>query len=146
MDQPFYQFSILDNTHRFDFVSQGRQVIQKVIIYQATTIPDLYNLVLADVLPDGSFDVHTVSNNGDRDTVLATVAQTLVTFFDRHSTSRVIFYGSTPARTRLYQIGIAQELDKIKGRFEIRGITGSTIEPFQRNKNYEAFVFQQPNL
>ena len=77
------------------------------------------------------------------DVVLATVAQTLLTFFDRHPGTRVIFFGSTPARTRLYQIGIAQELDKVRNRFEVKGIVNNAIEPFQRNKNYDAFVFER---
>ncbi len=80
MDQPFYEFSIFENAFRFEFDSIGIQKIRKVILYDKTDIPHFYNLSLGDTLPDGKVSFISISNNGDRDKVMATVIKTLLYF------------------------------------------------------------------
>ena len=50
--------------------------------------------------------------------------------------------GSTPARTRLYQIGIANFFHQISETFEIQGYITDVWEPFKRGKSYEAFLLK----
>jgi hypothetical protein len=50
------------------------------------------------------------SNNGDRDKVLATVAFTALDFTDEFPEALIVMEGSTSARTRLYQMGIGNNL------------------------------------
>ena len=105
MDSPFYNFDVLEDAYRFTFNSVGPNgVIPKIIIYSKTDLPDYYNLALGDVRPDGTLDVFSKSNNGDMEKILATVIQTLMVFLAYHSEANVFFAGSTPTRTRLYQI------------------------------------------
>jgi len=47
--------------------------------------------------------------------------------------------GSTPSRTRLYQMGISEFWDEIQGIFEVKGYHGNNWEAFRKGKNYEAF-------
>lgn len=75
------------------------------------------------------------------ETVLATVFQTFNQFFKQYPDCQIIFMGSTPARTRLYQIAINRELKKALEMFEIKGFTGEKFEPLTVNKSYIAFVF-----
>jgi hypothetical protein len=82
MTQPFYELTILDNAHTFNFESVGLKTIPKKILYQKTNRNPFYNLALIDVLDDGTFDDKIESKNGDMEKIMATVAQTLPLFFE----------------------------------------------------------------
>jgi len=140
MEHPFYDFKILDNAFRYDFVSIGKTTINKTIIYQKTTIDNLYSLSMGDLLDDGTLDFETRSNNGDRDTILATVIKTLQQFLQQYPKSSVGFTGSSPARTRIYQILINKELNEISETFVVYGYDSNGLEEFSLNKNYSGFV------
>jgi hypothetical protein len=146
MNQPFYEFTTLNGAMRFDFTSVGLRIIHKVVIYQKLPRPDSYNLVLADVNEYNQLDDFSVSDNGDRDKILATVVQTLFTFFEQHPLAAVSFTGSTSARTRLYQVAIARELDRAGERLDVYGLIDDQPEPFERNKPYVGFVIFQKQL
>lgn len=141
MDQPFYEFSIFENAFRFEFESVGIHKIRKVILYDKTDIPHFYNLSLGDTLPDGKVSFISISNNGDRDRVMATVIQTLLYFFDIYPEAYVLFSGSTPERTRLYQIIIARELTYATATFSFWGMDeDGVLHPFAKNKSYIGFI------
>ncbi|WP_394992081.1 DUF6934 family protein [Emticicia sp.] len=145
MEQPFYEFQILDDAFRYEFFSTGKgQTIKKIIIYKKTDSTQFYNLILADIMPDGSLSVTNVSNNDDMEAILATVAQTMLIFFEKYKRAIILFSGSTAARTRLYQIAISREFDKVSDILNIFGILGGEeAEPFQKNKNYIGFAISQ---
>ena len=89
----------------FEFVSEGpKGAIKKLIQFQETNEPSLYNLAFGDKVGETEIDDLAVSNNGDSEKVLATVVSALYAFFDRHPTAFVYATGSTKARTRLYRI------------------------------------------
>lgn len=144
MDKPFYEFQVFDDAFRFEFKSiSSEKVIQKAILFQKTNMIDYYNLTLADILADGSTDVLSKSNNGDLEKILATVIQTILAFLAFYPTKKVVFTGSTPSRTRLYQIVLSKELDKVKEKLDILGITDDKLELFQRNQSYIGFVISK---
>lgn len=141
MDSPFYNFEVLEDAYRFTFNSVGRNgVIPKIIIYSKTDLPDYYNLALGDVRTDGTLDVFSKSNNGDMEKILATVIQTLMVFLAYHPEANVFFAGSTTTRTRLYQIVLNKEIDKVDSMLIVLGLYDDYLEPFEPNKNYEGFV------
>lgn len=146
MTQSFYPFTSSVEALRFDFMSEGPRTIRKAVIYQKLPRPGAYNLVLVDIDEHNQLDDFSVSDNGDRDKVLATVVQTLFNFFDQHPHASVSFTGSTPARTRLYQAAIARELDRASERLDVYGLVDSQPEPFERNKAYAGFVIFQKQL
>lgn len=51
----------------------------------------------------------------------------------------IIAKGITPIKTRLYQMGINQNLQEISQLFDIEGYHEENWEPFRSGKNYEAF-------
>ena len=53
----------------------------------------------------GKINDLTISNNSDTDRILATVAATILEFTAHFPDAIVYVKGSTPARTRLYQMG-----------------------------------------
>lgn len=83
--------------------------IRKLIEFQATTDPDVYNLAFGDKDPltDDINDL-AVTNNGDTEKVLATVIAALYVFFDNYPAAYVYATGSTETRTRLYRMGITK--------------------------------------
>lgn len=71
--------------------------------------------------------------------MLATVAKTVVDFMQRYPGSIILAKGSTPARTRLYQMGISQFWSEIAILFEIKVFKDDNWHPYERGKNFEAF-------
>lgn len=112
-----------------------------------------YELVEGDVegiprfnlsFSDWDYDTQTasdmaVSNNGDRDKVLATIAYTIVDFTRKEKDRVIIIEGSTPPRTRLYQMAINAHYDEVSSLFFIQGRIADEWETFNTDKNYEAF-------
>ena len=143
MDKPFYDFKILDEALRFEFESVGGQKnIKKIIRYAETDIANLYNLSMVDLLDNGLESDISVSNNQDMEMILATVFQTVGTFLRINPARQVFFMGSTPTRTRLYQMAINHELNEASKLFEIKGLTDDGFELFIANKTYQAFVIR----
>ena len=112
-----------DEQEIFDFYSQGpKGNILKRVAYVPTSIPDVWQLVMGDYDVDkDEIDFLNVTNNNDREKVLATVGVTLYSFFSKKSDVMVYAKGSTKSRTRLYQIGINKMYEDLKKDFEIFG-------------------------
>jgi len=148
MNEPFYDFAVLDEAHRFDFLSIGRTAIHKVILYFTTEIPNFYNLVLAEVDPDGELNIYSVSDNGDMKIILSTVFKTIIHFLKLHPEAIICFAGSTPARTRLYRAAITLNLNAVQEHFDIYGALKDDGYPevFCKNKYYEGFFICRKNL
>jgi hypothetical protein len=111
MNQPKYPVVASDDPFMYVFFSEGpRGSIQKGIIYSPLE-KDLFNLGFGDWSKERlELDDFSRSNNGDRDKVLATVAFTALDFTNQFPNAQIVVEGSTPARTRLYQMSIAVNL------------------------------------
>lgn len=140
MNQPFYEFTKTIEALRYEFTSVGKHVIPKVVIFNTTDLSGIYSLTLANLLQDGSLDDITINDNGDMETILATVLQCINAFLEQYTKAIVAFSGSTIARTRLYRIAIARELQEAMNRFNIWGLTQDAVEPFTPNRVYEGFL------
>lgn len=129
----------------FEFISVGTKgSIRKIINFQPTGIPGLYNLAFGDKHPvTGEIDDLAVTNNGDTDKVLATVVTALYAFLDKNPKSLVYATGSTPARTRLYRIGIARFYEEIQQDFILFGRIGKEFYEFEIGVEYEGFLAQR---
>lgn len=74
---------------------------------------------------------------------MATVAATLYAFMDSHPDATVIATGSTEAWTRLYQMGITNNLANVEKDFIILGLTETDWEPFRKSVAYGAFLVRR---
>jgi hypothetical protein len=129
----------------FEFVSEGQNgSIVKVVRFTEINLKNFFNLGFGDKDPSNGFvsDL-SVTNNGDSQKVLATVVATLYVFFEMNPEATVIATGSTAARNRLYRMGIANNLAEAEKDFILFGLTNSKWEPFQRGKNYKAFLVRR---
>ena len=69
---------VTDDFSVFDFISTGKNGnILKRIAFTKTESDNVYNLVFGDVDNDGEINDYSVSNNGDRNKILATVVKTI---------------------------------------------------------------------
>jgi len=132
----------------FEFVSEGpKGKVTKVVRYTESHLKGLYNMGFGDkdeltnYLSDTS-----VTNNGDSQKVLATVAATLYVFTDEYPAALIVATGSTEARTRLYRMGIANNLEAIERDFIVLGLTAGEWQPFQRGVTYGAFLVRRKSL
>ena len=107
----------------FEFYSEGpKGIIKKVVEFQPTIQKNVYNLAFGDYDEKAkSIDDLKVTNNGDSLKVLATVASTVYAFIEKHPKAIVVATGSTAVRTRLYRMGITNNLLEISEDFVIFG-------------------------
>lgn len=140
----YYHFETSSDRLTFEFESIGtRGVFIKVVHYSAIG-EDLYNLGFGDKETDTNhINDRVVTNNNDSQKVLATVVQTLYVFTAHYPNATVIATGSTDARTRLYQIGISNNLIAAQQNFIILGFVENNWELFRKNMTYEAFAVRR---
>jgi len=108
----------------FEFTSIGpKGKITKLVQYMETNLNNYYNLGFGDKDEEtGEINDTVITNNGDSQKVLATVASTVHAFTDKHSDAWIHVKGSNIARTRLYRIGITNNLLEIKKDYHVFGL------------------------
>lgn len=103
-----------------------------------------YNLGFGDYDPQiDDINDNAVSNNGDRDKVLTTVAMIALDFLNHTQNCRLYIAAATPARARLYQMKIALYYDDMSELFDIQGRTINGWERFRKSKIYSAFRIEK---
>lgn len=129
----------------FRFVSEGPNgKIAKLIRFDKMEIEHLYNLAFGDQQSaSDQLDDQSVSNNGDTQKVLATVARAVEIFTIKHPSSWIYATGSTRSRTRLYQMGINRFLPYILEDFVVLGLTEGGWKKFQQGVLYDAFLVKR---
>jgi hypothetical protein len=127
---------------QFEFYSIGPKgkIKKKIEFDQFPSMPEVYNLAFGDVNAHGAIDDLAVAGNHDSKKVLMTVALTVNRFLQKQPDSHIFLSGSTPARSRLYQIAISNNIGEIQRNFVIYGYTSDQWELFEKNKNYQAFL------
>jgi hypothetical protein len=140
-----YEIKFSGSVFKFEFVSSGKNgEILKVVQYLPTMVPNTYNLGFGDKnLKTGVVSDSVTSDNGDGRKVLMTVAVTILKFTEVHPSSQIIATGSSRSRTRLYQIGISNNLSEINKSFDVHGEIDGKWEIFEKGKNYNAFLIKR---
>ena len=141
MRNEFYDLDIASDKMTFEFTSVGpKGKIPKLVLYTKTGIKDLYNLGFGDKdINTGDIDDTVITDNKDSLKVLATVASTVYVFLSKYPNVAVVAKGSTKSRTRLYQIGISNNLEEICADFNVYGRIERFWYPFKKNVEYDAF-------
>jgi hypothetical protein len=130
----------------YEFESEGpKGIIKKLVEYTEIDVENIYNLAFGDYDPliEGINDL-SITNNGDSEKVLATVASTIFIFTEAYPKAWIVASGSTPIRTRLYRMAISKNLDIILTDFVIFGYTNhGKWESFKVDVHYEAFLLSK---
>jgi hypothetical protein len=117
-----YPFVKGPENYYYEFFSEGPNgTIKKVVEYFRWEIDtDVFNLAFGDWDEDnGRIDV-----------------------MEDYPGAIILAKGSTPSRTRLYQMGIAKVLNEINQSFEIKGFINNSWRLFQKGINYSAFLLK----
>ena len=140
-----YDFEINNDFKTFEFVSEGpKGRFKKSVQYLETATAGIYNLGFGDKNElTNEVDDLVITDNGDSQKVLATVAKTLFLFTDEYPDALVVATGSTLARTRLYRMGITNNLLLIEKDFYILGLRGNDWVRFEKNGPYNAFLIKR---
>ena len=155
MIYPKYDISRSKELDVFEFVSVGvKGSIDKIIRFEPTYFSLIYNLAFGDkkVTVDGDnqyieIDDIVISDNGDRDMILATVADAVYIYTFRYPERWVIFMGSNEVRTRLYRMAIVKNYNELCIDFSIFGVlivNEKIIQiPFDSNTSIDGFIVKR---
>lgn len=147
MNLEHYDYFTNNKFKDYEFYSEGPNgKIKKSIHYTKIEKAELpiHNLAFGDKNADTNvIDDLIISNNKDKDLILATVAHTINEFCSNHVDQYVFATGSTPARTRLYQMGISKLWDQISVDFDLLGLKDHKWAPFMYGINYDAFMVKK---
>jgi hypothetical protein len=144
MQIELYEYKIDQQHLDYEFFSDGiKGKIRKVVRFtlgHSNGIP-FYTLGFGDWNEEmNAIDDFAITNNADVEKVLATVGAIVVDFTTRFPDAVIYAEGSTPSRTRRYQMGINKAWNEIHDAYDIYGVKmNEIIEPFAKNVNYEAF-------
>lgn len=143
MKYPQYQYRSENLMFYFEFISEGpKGLIKKVIEYSETNTENVYNLGFGDYdETTKNINDFSITNNGDSLKVLATVASTVYAFTEKHPKAWILATGSTGVRTRLYRMGITNNLAEIAKDFIVFGYDADgNWNEFVVGEDYEAFL------
>jgi hypothetical protein len=140
-----YELTVGSKLMAYKFVSEGpKGKVTKIIRYTKTNLPNTYNLGFGDYNEKtDDIDDKIITNNGDSQKILRTVAATVRAFIFKYPDAKIFAIGSSIARTRLYRIGIANNLNEIQKDFEVLGLKDGMWHKFKKGENYEAFLVER---
>ncbi|MCB9201865.1 MAG: hypothetical protein H6604_02290 [Flavobacteriales bacterium] len=148
MKYPRYEYSTEENLFLFEFESVGiKGKVRKVVQYAEMSVKGFYNLGFGDYNEETKeIDDEVVTNNGDGLKVLSTVVSTLYAFTGKYPKANVFATGSSEARTRLYRMGITNNLEELKQDFFVYGLRKDEIfEEFVVGEDYLGFLVTRKN-
>ena len=86
---------ISDDLSVFEFISKGKKgEIRKRIVFTRTSMNGVYNLAFGRVTEENRLDDLSITDNGDRNKILATVVRAVDAYTRRYPTRWVYFMGS----------------------------------------------------
>lgn len=142
----YTDLNIADDLRVFEFMSVGRNgTIPKRVAFMPTDLPGVYNLAFGDIKQDGQLDDQSITDNGDRNKISATIAKVIDIYTERYPDRWIYFSGSTNDRTRLYRMAVSLNLDELLTRFDIYAEIEGLREfvPFQKNMPVSAFLVKR---
>ncbi len=146
MNYPRYDYSAENDLNIFEFESIGKKGrITKIVQYTEMSVKGYYNLGFGDLnLETREVNDEIITNNGDGLKVLATVVSTLYSFTGKNSEAYIYATGSSESRTRLYRMGITNNLEELKKDFDVFGLRNDeTFERFIVGEDYLGFLVKR---
>lgn len=132
----------------FEFNSEGKNgTIPKLISFDQTDLEGFFNLAFGDLNKEtGNINDFAISNNGNREKILATIVASVYSFTNKYPSAWVYATGSNKTRTRLYRMGITKYLTEIKKDFSIYGMRNNEWQFFNKGIEYDAFLVRRVTI
>lgn len=144
MDSGKYRFKMKDSFYIYEFISQGpKGDVKKVIRFTTKKAQgkNYFNLSFGDWDDKNKrIDDRVVTDNGDLEKILGTIGAAIVDITEKFPQMHIYAQGSTPSRTRLYQIYINKYWQNIEPMFQVYAFVNDKWEHFKKNTNYYAFL------
>ncbi len=142
MELKTYDIDQSGGNYIYQFLSNGpKGEINKMVIYQPTSVKNLFNLAFGDFnTSTNELDDLVVTDNGDGEKVLATVVSTFQYFFEKVPHAMVYIAGSTKSRTRLYRMAISKYLPFFEQKYNIIGELSHKWQRFVIDTEYLGFL------
>lgn len=139
-----YTLNINEDHTRFQFQSVGKRGVFEKVILLVLLADDIYNLALLDYNPGSQeYSDLSVTDNGDMPEIFATVIKAIIKFLNEYPSKKIYFEGSTPSRTRLYQISINKIYNSDNQDLIILGLKNEEWYQFEPNINFEGFLIEK---
>lgn len=136
-----YSYSSSSTFFDYEFESIGVKGIIKKVARFSEIGTNVYNFGFGDLNEiTGEITDTVVSNNGDDDKILLTVAHIIYLFTSVYPNAAVVIRGTSASRTRRYQMGINKYWVQIDPIFEVFGLKDNKWAPFRKGVNYAAFL------
>jgi hypothetical protein len=148
----FDQYAASASTEQlvYQFVSSGpKGNFPKIIQYSYIHTEGgqrVANLGFGLLKDDGTVDDTFRTSNGDTHKILATVANTILSFTEKYPDIPVFATGSDPVRTRLYRRMLNLNKDEIEKIFIIYGRKDNLWHTFELNIDYDAFLIVRKKM
>jgi len=140
----YKDIGVTDDFSLFEFFSKGKNgAILKRVTFTRTEDGRIYNLAFGDVDETDDLDDYVVTDNGDRNKVLATVAFIVEAYTRRFPDRWIIFRGSTQERLRLYRMAVGLHLEELSVLYEIWALGDAGIVEFCKNMKINAFLIRR---
>jgi len=140
----YSEYSFTNDLGVVDFISIGKNgAIPKRITFTTTELENVYNLAFGDVDENGTLNDYRISDNGDRNKILATVFNVVDIYTKKFPERWIFFSGSTKERTRLYRIAVGINLDELSQIFDIYAFVQEELKLFAKNMEINAFVIKR---
>ncbi len=145
--EAYSNFKATDDFSVVDFMSEGKKGrIPKRIVFYATELENVYNLAFGDMDENGEINDQCISDNGDRNKILATVANVTKKYAERYPDRLIFFQGSTNERTRLYRMAVGLNLKELSEQFDIYAYVNEEIMLFKQDLPITAFLIKKKNV
>ena len=135
-----------DDLSIFEFISIGQNgKIRQRIIFMPTESEDIYSLALGPINSNGGIEDRFITDNGDRNKILATVVRAVEAYTSKYPGRWVYFLGSTKERTRLYRMAVGLNLEELSSKFHIYAEVDDETDfiPFRKNMTISAFIVKR---
>lgn len=143
MNIPKYKY-IAEDDFIFTFDSIGNKGVIKKVVQYSEINKGIYNLAFGDYHEEtGKIDDSIKTNNGDSQKVLMTVVATLYEFTKKPPDFYMFATGSNDVRTRLYRMGVSNNIEELKKDFEVYGLKNENWEAFIIGEDYQGFLVKR---
>lgn len=136
-----YSYKASSTFFDYEFESVGGKGVIKKVARFSEIGTNVYNFGFGDLNEKtGEITDVVVSNNGDDQMILLTVAHIIYLFTSVYPNAVVVIQGTTLSRTRRYQMGINKYWEQINPIFEVYGLLEQEWESFRMGTNYSALL------
>lgn len=144
----YQHLTITEDFGIFEFISVGKRGrVHKRIAFTSTEMPNVYSLVLLDENQNtGEVSDTSISDNGDRNKILATVAWAVDKYTRKFPHRWVYFKGNNAQRTRLYRMAIGINFEELSLTYHVYAEVGGRIVPFSKNMHLDGFLIARKKL